>query len=213
MQRIRTIQKTVGKINTQQQGQLEPCEVIDILSNEEFKVVGEEAGHYIVQLRIFKGHAEVVDGDRTIIHSLRINEAGKGLIKEFEGLRLTSYLCPAQVWTIGFGSTDRIMPGMTITKERAEELLDEDLVRFEKGVLSAVKVDLNENQFSALVSFAFNVGLNAFDDSTLLKKLNWGDYEGAADEFKRWIWSDDRILEGLVRRREAERELFLSAVD
>lgn len=209
MQRIRTTQNTLGKINSWQSGKLEPNEVIDIPEGEEFRLVGEDAGHYVVELRIFKGHTEVVEGDRTVINPPRINQDGLDLIKEFEGLELEAYLCPAQVWTIGFGSTDGVQPGMIISKEGAEKLLRKDLERFEKCVFQEVKVELNSNQFSALVSFAFNAGRGAFKTSTLLKKLNQRDYAGSANEFERWIWAKGKVLEGLIRRREAERELFL----
>lgn len=134
----------------------------------------------------------------------------KDLIKEAEGLELKAYLCPAQVWTIGYGHTgDDVWPGLTITLPEAEALLTSDLERFEGYVNKHVKVALSQNQFDALVSFVYNVGAQAFIDSTLLKKLNAGDYEGAADQFPRWNKSKGRVLNGLVKRRDKERKLFL----
>lgn len=141
---------------------------------------------------------------------MRINAAGLQLIKDFEGLKLKAYKCPADVWTIGYGSTGaHVYEGLEITKERAEELLMEDLERFEEGVSRVSKVPLTSNQFSALVSFAFNLGVRALEKSTLLRKLNSGDYEGAANEFKKWVFAGGKKLAGLERRREAEKALFL----
>jgi len=140
----------------------------------------------------------------------KMNQAGLDLLKHFEGLRLDAYVCAAGVVTIGYGSTgSHVRMGDHITEVQAEQLLVQDLGRFEKGVTDMVKVPLNSNQFSALVSFAFNLGNGALQNSTLLKKLNQKDYNGAADEFLRWNKAGGRALEGLTRRRKAERELFL----
>lgn len=133
----------------------------------------------------------------------------KDIIKDAEGLELTAYKCPAGRWTIGHGHTGSdVWPGLTITKPEAEALLEKDLRRFEKGISEMVKVELTQGQFDALVSFTFNVGLEAFKNSTLLKKLNAGDYEGAAEQFQRWNKAGGKTLLGLIRRREAERKLF-----
>jgi lysozyme len=132
------------------------------------------------------------------------------LIKSFEGLELEAYLCPANVWTIGYGHTKGVKKGDKITKEQAEKLLDEDLAFFRNGVKRLVKVALNKNQFGALVSFAYNLGLGSLESSTLLKMLNAKDYQGAADQFLRWNKSKGKVLTGLVRRREAERAVFLT---
>lgn len=141
---------------------------------------------------------------------MKINEAGINLIKSFESLRLNSYLCPAKVWTIGYGHTGKnIKKGMTITEEQANDYLKNDLVYFENIVSKSVEVDLNENQFSALVSFVFNIGEGSFLASTLLKLLNNGDYKGAAEQFLRWNKSNGKVLPGLTRRRKEEVELFL----
>lgn len=134
------------------------------------------------------------------------------LIKSFEGLELEAYLCPADVWTIGYGHTGNVHEGQTITKQEADELLDQDLEVFRRGVRKAVTVDLNENQFGALVSFAYNVGIGSLQSSTLLKLLNAGDYAGAADQFLRWNKASGKVLTGLTRRREAERAVFLTPV-
>jgi GH24 family phage-related lysozyme (muramidase) len=98
---------------------------------------------------------------------------------------------------------------MVINEQQAYKYLREDLYDFEAAVNKFVKVPLNDNQFSALVSFAFNVGSGAFKSSTLLKKLNQKDYEGAADQFDKWIYAKGQVLNGLIRRRKAEKELFL----
>lgn len=134
----------------------------------------------------------------------------KDVIKEFEGLRLEAYLCPAGKWTIGYGHTGSdVWPGLVITKEWAEWLLEEDLKRFEANVSGYVTVDLTQDQFDALVSFTYNVGAEAFKNSTLLKKLNAEEYEEAADQFLRWNKSNGKVLAGLTNRRKKERALFL----
>ena len=138
-----------------------------------------------------------------------INAEGLALIKSFEGCRLTAYRCPANVWTIGYGSTAGVKAGQTITQAEAEALLRKDLLRFEVGVEIAVEVPLTDNQFAALVSFAFNVGLGALKSSTLLARLNARNYSEAAAQLDRWNKASGRVLAGLVRRRAAEKALFL----
>ena len=139
---------------------------------------------------------------------MKISQKGLQLIKDFEGLELTAYVCPAGVLTIGYGSTgSHVKSGMTITAADAERLLQKDLSRFEESVNELVKVPLTQGQYDALVSFAFNCGTNALAESTLLRLLNSGDYTGAANQFKRWT---NQGLAGLVRRRKAEETLFLS---
>lgn len=137
-------------------------------------------------------------------------QRGIDLIKRFEGLRLRSYLCPANVWTIGYGHTGNVTSNQIITSEQAESILKSDLQRFENAVSDAVKVPLNQNQFDALVSLAFNIGVGAFSGSTLVRMLNAANYTGAADQFLRWNRAGGRVLDGLTRRRQAERALFLS---
>ena len=104
---------------------------------------------------------------------MKISETGVNFIKGFEGLRLESYLCPAGVWTVGYGHTgDDVTPEMKITEDRANKMLRRDLVKFEQGVDLLITVPLNQQQFDALVSFAFNCGLGALEESTLRKRLN-----------------------------------------
>lgn len=142
---------------------------------------------------------------------MQTSQTGINLIKNFEGLRLKAYKDPVGVITIGYGHTFGVKLGQTITKEQAEFYLKSDLRKFEKGVDSLVSVNLNQSQFDALVSFSFNCGLGALQKSTLLKLLNKGDYQGAADQFLRWDKAGGRSLPGLTRRRKAERALFLTA--
>lgn len=142
---------------------------------------------------------------------MKTSQKGVDLIKNFEGLETKAYICPAGVLTIGYGHTGSdVKSGQTITKEEAEAILRKDLEKFEKGVDSRVKVSLNQGQFDALVSFAFNCGLGAFEESTMLRLLNNGDYEGAAGQFSRWVKGPNGPLPGLVNRRDAEEDLFRS---
>jgi lysozyme len=135
---------------------------------------------------------------------MQISECGLDLIRRFEGLRLTSYLCPAKVWTIGYGHTGPdVRPGMRIDRGEAEQLLRADVAGFEAGVATAAGA-CTEGQFDALVSFAFNLGRGALMSSSLLRKHKAGDHEGAAAEFGRWVHAGGRKLPGLVRRRAAE---------
>jgi len=149
---------------------------------------------------------------------MKTSAAGINLIKEFEGVRLKAYRCPADVWTIGVGHTSAAGPpvvkaGMEITNAQAMKILAQDLVQFEDGVESAVKVPLSQNQFDALVSFTFNVGLGAFGKSTLLKKLNAGQYDAVPAELMKWTKAGGRELPGLVRRRRAEAALWRGVDD
>lgn len=139
----------------------------------------------------------------------RTNKNGLMLIKSFEGLRLRAYQDSVGIWTIGYGTTRGVRPGMTISEAEAEAFLQEDLVRFEQAINNAVKVPVNDNQFSALSCFTYNVGPGAFRSSTLLRMLNQQDIYGAADQFPRWNKAGGRPLAGLTRRRKAERQLFL----
>ena len=141
---------------------------------------------------------------------MKINNKGLELIKKYEGCRLLAYKCPAGVWTIGYGHTAGVKSGMAITKADAERLLLQDLKRFEEGVETLVKVPLTSNQFSALVSFAFNCGISALRSSTLLKKLNVGNLNGAAREILRWDKVNKKPVEGLTKRRKEEQKLFLT---
>ncbi len=138
-----------------------------------------------------------------------INSKGLRLLKNFEGLRLDAYVDAVGVWTIGYGTTGGVFPGMHITEAGAEAFLRRDLRRFEAAVDNLVQVSLNSDQFSALVSFVYNVGETALANSTLLGLLNQGDFQGAADQLLRWNRGDNGELPGLTRRRNAERSLFL----
>jgi len=148
-----------------------------------------------------------------------INQEGLDLVKEFEGLeqrkgqpagKVIAYLDPVKVLTIGYGHTGPdVRVGQVITFAEAENLLRQDLTGAEADVLRLVKVPLTSNQFSALVSFTFNLGAGSLKMSTLLRLLNAGDFKGAANQFPRWNRAGGRILNGLVRRRKAEQALFL----
>ena len=136
---------------------------------------------------------------------------GTKLIKKYEDYSEIPYLCPADVWTIGFGTTDGITKDHPrITIEQAELLFQNDLIGFKAAINKHVKVELNKNQFAALLSFVYNVGEKQFSKSTLLKKLNANDYLGASKEFPKWKYAKGKVLQGLINRREAERQLFLS---
>lgn len=134
------------------------------------------------------------------------------IIKHFEGLRLEAYKCPAGVLTIGYGHTSEVFEGMTISEERAEQLLIMDIADAETAVNTLVTVELNQNQFDALVSFVFNLGSGNFSSSTLLKVLNKGNYLECANQFRKWNRADGKVLEGLKKRRAAESLLFMSSL-
>jgi len=142
---------------------------------------------------------------------MHTSQRGLDLIKSFEGLRLTAYDDGVGVQTIGYGHTRGVKPGMTITEEQAVQFLREDLYSAERDIDRLVTVHLCQHQFDALASLVFNIGGTAFRDSTLLRKLNAGDYAGAAAQFDRWVHGGGKILPGLVRRRAAERALFEEA--
>jgi lysozyme len=143
---------------------------------------------------------------------LRTSQKGIDLIKQFEGCVLTAYKCPSGVWTIGYGHTDGVNQGQKITRKQAETFLKSDLKIYENAVTKYVTAPLNQNQFDALVSFCYNCGVGAFKSSTLRKKLNARNYDGAAQEFARWNKSGGRVLNGLTRRRAAEKALFNAPV-
>jgi GH24 family phage-related lysozyme (muramidase) len=147
----------------------------------------------------------------------RINAAGLRILKECEGLYLNAYKCPSGVWTIGYGCTEGIRPGMTITEVEAEERLMKELSKFEQGVDRRLShIPLNDNQFSALVSLTYNCGFDPIiEGNTIRRKLEARDYQGAADGFLLWNKGGAggrQVLQGLVKRREMERKLFLSEV-
>lgn len=143
---------------------------------------------------------------------MRTNAAGIALIKHFESLRLNAYQDSVGVWTIGYGHTEGVARGQSISAHQAEVILSTDIERFEDACTPMMPEGANENEFSACVAFAFNVGVRAFATSTLLKKFKAGDTDGAAAEFPRWNKAGGQPLAGLTSRRMAERTLFLAPV-
>lgn len=141
-------------------------------------------------------------------YGLETLDKAAALVARFEGFSADAYLCPAGVLTIGYGHTHNVKEGMTITKERAMTLLSLDLFERKKAIEQLVRVPVTEGQVIALLSFVFNVGVGNFEKSTLLKKLNAGNYEGASREFSKWIYANRRPLKGLMDRRKIEREYF-----
>ncbi|ECY9928067.1 lysozyme [Salmonella enterica subsp. enterica] len=140
---------------------------------------------------------------------MKTSDNGRAFIRAREGVNLAAYQDGGGVWTIGYGHTRGVKQGQVINHEQADEFLDSDLRQVESCISERVTVALNQNQFDALVSFVFNVGRQAFSDSTLLKKLNEGNYRAAADQFTRWVYDNDKFVQGLYNRRVAERDLFL----
>lgn len=138
---------------------------------------------------------------------MKINKEGLELVKSFEGCKLVAYKCPAGVWTIGYGHTAGVYEGQVITKAQAENMLKSDMSKYEKYVSDNVKIQLNENQFSALVSFCYNCGVGNL--RTLIKDRT---AEQIANSITLYNKAAGKVLAGLVRRREAERQLFLKPV-
>ncbi|OCZ10338.1 lysozyme [Acinetobacter pittii] len=152
--------------------------------------------------------------DKLAPSGMTTSDVGVNLISGFEDTRFKAYDDGVGVWTIGTGTTVypngvKVKQGDTCTPEQAKAYFKHDLAKFEKTVNESVTVPLTQNQFDALVSLTYNIGSGAFNNSTLLKKLNKGDYQGAADQFLVWNKADGKVMKGLVRRREAERALFL----
>jgi lysozyme len=139
---------------------------------------------------------------------MKISENGLELIKHFEGCELEAYKCAAGVWTIGYGHIKTAVEGKVITQEEADNLLVEEIIEYEDYVRAAVEVPLKQYQFDALVSWTFNLGNGNLNASTMLKVLNAGDYEGVPAQMARWNKAGGKVLEGLIRRREAEGLLF-----
>lgn len=143
---------------------------------------------------------------------MNISDDGLSLIKRFEGCRLTSYQDSVGIWTVGYGHTGSLVTkGMAITQQEADDLLRHDAKAAERCVSSLVSVELTQHEFDALCSFVFNVGCGNFRNSTMLKRLNAGDHDAAAQEFKRWDKAGGEVLAGLTKRREAEAQLFETA--
>jgi len=144
---------------------------------------------------------------------MKMSAEGLATVKEFEGLRLKAYKCPAAVWTIGYGHTSAagvpiVSADLEITKDDAEEILKRDMGQYEDGVRKYVKVNLTQGQFDALVDFAYNAGVGALAKSTLLKKVNAEKFDEVPAEFMKWTKGGGKELPGLVRRRRAEVKLW-----
>lgn len=145
---------------------------------------------------------------------MHVSPSGVDLICNFEGLELEAYDDGVGVWTIGFGTTKypngiRVKKGDTCTLDQARVYMQHDLKVFERAVRESILVPLNQNQFDALVSLAYNIGTNAFKNSTLVKRLNEGNYKAAANQFDVWVNAGGKRMEGLVKRRAREKALFL----
>lgn len=147
-----------------------------------------------------------------------ISEKGLSLVRQFEGLRTTAYKCSAGVWTIGYGHTQQVKAGQVITKAQADAFLQLDISKADAAIQRLVHVPLNQNERDALASFIFNLGVGAFESSTLLSKINDDDMYGAANEFLKWdkfrnpVTKKLETLNGLTKRRIAEKALFESKV-
>lgn len=140
---------------------------------------------------------------------MKTSMEGLALIKKFEGCELKAYQCSAGVWTIGYGHTKDVVEGMEITQEQAEQMLVDELHEYESYINKYVTVALSQNQFDALVSWVYNLGPANLSASTMLKVLNSGEYEDVPAQMKRWNKAGGKVLEGLIRRREAEACLFV----
>lgn len=144
---------------------------------------------------------------------MEISGRGRQFIREREGLRLKAYRDGGDVWTIGYGHTKEVRAGDNISFDKAEVFFEEDIDKAISVIEKYVEVELSQNQFDALTSFIFNVGGTAFAHSTMLKKLNTGDFSGAAEQFDRWVYDNKKKIEGLVARRKLEKALFLLPVE
>ena len=139
---------------------------------------------------------------------MNISREGIALIKKFEGCELQAYKCPAGVWTIGYGHTKDVKEGDRINKDEANHLLEEEMIEYESYVNDMVDVELNQNQFDSLCSFCYNLGPHNLKSSTLLNVLNDKKYHEVPAQIKRWNKAGGKVLDGLVKRREAEALLF-----
>ncbi len=146
-------------------------------------------------------------GVRTNMH---ISAEGLSLIKKFEGCELKAYRCAANVLTIGYGTIKNVTEGMEITQEEAETLLQEEMHEYEGYINDMVKVPLEQHQFDAMVSWVFNLGSGNLSSSTLLKKLNNSEYDEVPAQIRRWNKAGGKVLDGLIRRREAEAKMFMN---
>ena len=140
---------------------------------------------------------------------MKISQAGVDAIKQYEALRLHAYLDGGGVWTIGWGHTSGVYPGDECTEEEAQSMFEWDVAEVEDAINMYVDVDLEQGEYDALVSLAFNIGVPAFHGSTLLRLLNQDNKRAASLQFPRWNKDNGKVIKGLVRRREAERKMFL----
>jgi len=141
---------------------------------------------------------------------MKISENGLNLIRSHEGCKLEAYLDSVGVPTVGYGHTLGVFMGQTITQDEADRLLQADMVSVEKCINNSIPFGITQNQFDALCSLTFNIGCGNLRNSTLLRKIQDGDDAGAAEEFGKWCHAGGKTLPGLVARREAEKQLFLS---
>tara|TARA_R100001443_G_C3310641_1_gene167653 strand:- start:363 stop:806 length:444 start_codon:yes stop_codon:yes gene_type:complete len=139
---------------------------------------------------------------------MKISENGLELIKKFEGCETTAYQDSVGVWTIGFGHTKGVEEGQTCSIEDAESMLADEMDEYEGYINNMVKVDLQQHEFDALVAWVYNLGPTNLGESTMLKVLNGGQFDRVPDEMNRWTRAGGEILEGLVRRRQAESLMF-----
>ncbi len=149
---------------------------------------------------------------------MKLNQAGLNLIKKYEGFRAKAYRDAVGVWTIGYGHTSMaglptVTPGLKISRQQGENILARDVEKFARQIRPLIFVDLNDNQFSALVSFAYNVGVGGFKRSSALQRVNAGRFDAVPNRLSLWVKAGGKTLKGLVRRRAAEGELFLSSAN
>ena len=145
---------------------------------------------------------------------MKVTDEGLSLIKRFEGFRATAYRCPSGVWTIGYGHTSQagppvVAPGMLMSEPTAEKVLRADVEAFARGVAGELRRNISEARFSALVSFAYNVGLGGFRSSSVLRAVNAGDFDAVPRRLGLWVKGGGKPLPGLVKRRAAEAALFM----
>lgn len=141
---------------------------------------------------------------------MNISEKGLQLLKHYEGCELNAYRCSAGVLTIGYGHTKGVTEDMVITQEEADQMLQDEMPEYEGYINDMVTVELNQDQFDALVCWVYNLGSGNLASSTLLKVLNEGDYEAVPEQMKRWNKAGGKVLNGLTKRRDSEAKLFCS---
>ena len=142
--------------------------------------------------------------------AVKISEKGLELLKHYEGCELTAYRCSADVLTIGYGHTKGVTEDMVITQEEADQMLQDEMPEYEGYINDKVTVELNQDQFDAMVCWVYNLGSGNLSSSTLLKVLNDGDYDGVPEQMKRWNKAGGKVLNGLIKRRDSEAKLFCS---